>query len=136
MLSALTYPDDQQVLQALFTTFTPDCATNPLYPEMIAVLIPAARQYLEHLMSSTAWIYESEHISDFARKHYTDGKTEGRIEGITEGKAEDILAVLSARGITIPEHLRTRVSTCTDPAQLDTWLISAATATTLTDVFD
>ena len=70
-------------------------------------------------MTATDWQYKGE----FARTYFD------------QGKAEALLAVLTARGITVPDDERDRVRRCTDPNLLDTWLVKAATATTLTEVF-
>ncbi|MEU7749882.1 hypothetical protein AB0B61_55980, partial [Nonomuraea sp. NPDC049158] len=90
--------------------------------------------------ASTKWpVY-----SPFAREHYgrgkADGIAEGKAEGRTEGKAEEagrsVLLVLAARGFDVPDDVSARIATCTDLAQLETWLARAATAQTLQGLFD
>ena len=44
---------------------------------------------------------------------------QGRNEGKAEGKAEAILAVMAARGITVPKPIADQVRACRDPAELD-----------------
>ncbi|WP_444960480.1 hypothetical protein [Nocardiopsis sp. M1B1] len=39
-----------------------------------------------------------------------------------EGRAENILRLLTRRGIDIPEEAREHISACRDHDQLDTWL--------------
>lgn len=51
-----------------------------------------------------------------------------------EGKAEALLAVLTARGVMIPEVLRQQILDCRDLTQLDKLLVQAATATSPEDV--
>lgn len=67
-----------------------------------------------------------------------EGKVEGELEGETkgraEGKAEALLAVLTARGVMIPEVLRQQILDCRDLTQLDKLLVQAATATSPEDV--
>jgi hypothetical protein len=46
-----------------------------------------------------------------------------------------VLLVLTARGIDVPDHVRTRITSCTDQTQLDTWLKRAATATSIDELF-
>jgi hypothetical protein len=57
--------------------------------------------------------------SDFAKRYFATGKA--------EGKAEALLILLPARGLTVTDDARQRISACTDPAQLDTWIRLAAT---------
>ena len=68
-----------------------------------------------------------------------EGKAEGKAEGVAvgkaEGKAEGLLAVMAARGLAVSATTRKRVMACRDPAQLDRWLVRAATATTVKAVF-
>ncbi|MGW0192491.1 hypothetical protein [Nonomuraea sp. NPDC003201] len=102
---------------------------------------PDVRRLLEEIiMTSTTWpVY-----SPFAREHYgrgqEEGKAEGKAEGMAEGKAEEavrmLLLVLGARGFDIPDDMRTRISTCADLAQLESWATNAVTAQSLEDLFD
>lgn len=125
MLSAMSHPEDLGVLDALLATFTSDIEHNTLYADLVWTLLPAAaRTYLEHRMATTStWQYQS----PFARKYFGEGKA--------EGKAEDVLTVVSARGIAVPDDARDRITACTDPEQLSAWLINAVTATEIDDVF-
>ncbi len=84
--------------------------------------------------------------SDFARRYFgmgreegkekgkAEGKEEGKAEGKDEGKAEAILTVLESRGVEVAPSLAARVRACHDPAQLDTWLRRAATASRIDDL--
>lgn len=47
-----------------------------------------------------------------------------------------MLAVLNARGITVPEDTRARIASCADLAQLDIWLTRAATAADIDGILD
>ncbi|MBF6064240.1 hypothetical protein IU500_21290 [Nocardia terpenica] len=44
--------------------------------------------------------------------------------------AESILVVLEARDITVPDDVRERIETCTDPRTLDRWIRRAVTVAT------
>lgn len=72
-----------------------------------------------------------EYRSDFARRYVG----QGRAEGNAEGEARALLAVLDARGISVPEDARTRITSCTDLDQLDTWVRRAVTADSVQDLF-
>jgi hypothetical protein len=52
-----------------------------------------------------------------------------------ESRAEDILLILDARGIDVPDAARERIATCTDLDTLRTWVTRAATADTAEDLF-
>lgn len=55
-------------------------------------------------------------------------ETRARVEqGQARGKAEAVLAVLAARGLTVSEAVRSEVLACRDMAQLDGWLKAAVT---------
>jgi len=69
-----------------------------------------------------------EYQSDFARRHRSQGKA--------EGKALAVLAVLDARGIDVPADTRTRITECSDLDTLDSWIRRAVTADSVHDVFD
>ena len=64
------------------------------------------------------------------------GLARGREEGLTRGRAEDILRILSARGVQVDDSARQRILTCTDVATLDRWFDRALNATTLREVLD
>ncbi|MGP3930127.1 hypothetical protein [Nonomuraea sp. KM88] len=82
-------------------------------------------------MTSTDWpVY-----SPFAREHYGRGLAEGRTECKAEEAAKSVLLVLTARSLDISEGARVRIRSCTDLAQLETWVTRAATAQTLQDLF-
>ncbi|MFI6711003.1 hypothetical protein ACIBF7_31525 [Nonomuraea sp. NPDC050478] len=86
-------------------------------------------------MTSTDWpVY-----TPWAREHYGRGLQEGVAEGKAEGKAEEaaksVLLVLDARGFEVPDDTRARITSCTDLAQLHSWLVLAATAQTLQGMF-
>lgn len=63
-----------------------------------------------------------------------EGKTEGEARGKAEGRAEALLAVLQARGVTVPAVVREQILATRDIAQLDRLLVEAATATSAADL--
>jgi hypothetical protein len=54
---------------------------------------------------------------------------EGMAEGMTEGVATSILAVLSARGISVSEAQRQEILGCQDQDRLRRWLHRSALTT-------
>jgi hypothetical protein len=47
-----------------------------------------------------------------------------------------VLAVLDARGVVVPDDARSRITGCTDLAELDAWIRRSATANTIEDLFE
>ncbi|NUP83787.1 MAG: hypothetical protein HOV96_40300 [Nonomuraea sp.] len=79
-------------------------------------------------MTSITWpVY-----SPFARKHYGQGRSEGRSEGIRE----TVLLVLAGRGIDVPDDIRARIIACADVAQVQRWAVRAGTARFVQDLFE
>ena len=110
----------------------------------------AARRTLEAMMKGY------EYQSDFAKKYVAQGRAEGLSEGRTaglsegitagltagraEGRAEEaarnLLTVLRARGIAVPNATRERIQAQKDPERLERWLEKAAVATSVAEVID
>jgi len=100
----------------------------------------------EDSMATTWPVY-----TPYAKKHYgkglEDGRAEGHAEGhrrglaegrskgLAEGEAKAVLTVLEARGIAVPEEVRSCVMSCTDPARLEEWIRRAATVTDAHELF-
>lgn len=94
------------------------------YAHLILSELPAiARGYLEELMSTETYEYQSE----FTRRLEARGETTGR--------AKLLLRQLAARGVTVPPAARERITACTDPDQLDTWGVRVLNAQTVEDLF-
>jgi hypothetical protein len=91
--------------------------------EVLAVLPKAALGILEAMVKTRAREYKS----DFARGYFNDGEVKGEVKAI--------FAVLSARGIEVPEDVRARISECADLDQLEIWVRRAATAESVHDLF-
>jgi hypothetical protein len=62
-------------------------------------------------------------------------RTEEREEGQREALQSGLLAVLTTRGFVVTEDVRARVAAATDLAVLQRWLVQAAVATGLAEVF-
>jgi len=77
---------------------------------------------------------------NWVREEYLKRKEEawilmGEEKGKAAGKAEDILAVLAARGLAVSDAQRQRTLACTDLATLAGWLRRAATVSSCDEVF-
>ncbi|HEX3528269.1 MAG TPA: hypothetical protein VH988_14500 [Thermoanaerobaculia bacterium] len=102
----------------------------------------AVRRAMETMMKGY------EYQSDFAKKYVAQGRTEGRSEGLVEGltaglttgrteeAARNLLTVLRARGIAVPDAIRERILAQKDTERLERWLEKAAVATSVAAVID
>jgi hypothetical protein len=120
------HPQHDRIVQALVDGLDKiDHEQAALYAEIVLAVLPeAARVHLEKLMATRGYAYQS----DLARGYLAEGRA--------EGEARALLAILHARGIPVPDYLHTRITTCTDLDQLDTWIRRASTATTIHDILD
>jgi hypothetical protein len=73
----------------------------------------------------------SEYEKTFVERIYDQGIAEGK----ARAKAENVLKLLDARHLAPTQEQRQRVTSCTDPAQLDVWFDHAITAGTAAEVF-
>jgi hypothetical protein len=129
VLSAMAHsrhPDRDRVWQALLNALiSVDQERSTLYSDIVLAALPAAaRRELEALMATRTYEYQSE----FVRRNVAQGRAEGR--------AEDVLTVLDARGIEVPDADRIRINGCTDLKLLDIWIRRAAIADSITDLFE
>ena len=127
VLSAIAHggrPECAAVLDALVGALgSVDDQLATLSADVVLATLPvAARRHMEELMRTGVREYQSE----FARKYFSQGRAEGR--------AEDVLAVLDARGVDVPEADRARISGCRDLDQLGVWLRRAVTADSVADL--
>ena len=64
-----------------------------------------------------------------------EGKVEGNVEGRAEGRAEDILVILTHRGLELRADERDRILHERDLAVLERWLKRAIACSTVADLF-
>jgi hypothetical protein len=125
VLSALAYGNRRPHRKLIFESFL--SALNVLEPHhakryadvVMATLRSAARTYLEALMTTTPYRYQS----DFARRYFG------------QGQAEAVLTIVDVRGVELTDEMRERISDCTDADQLELWIKRAVTAVTADDLF-
>jgi hypothetical protein len=72
---------------------------------------------------------------DDLQKYLSRATTRLVMEGEAKGRADAILAVLGARGVAVTDAQVGRCLDCRDFAQLTTWLLRAATASSANEVF-
>jgi hypothetical protein len=107
------HPDRDKILAAFAEGIAGvDDERRILYDDIVMAALPAAvRSSLEALVTSTTYQYKS----PFARKYFAKGKAEG------------LLVVLEARGLTVSEQTRAQILECANLTQLDRWVRRALT---------
>ena len=68
--------------------------------------------------------------------NWEDARRLGRVEGEAKGEARALLAVLRARGISVPDAARERILGQKDPERLERWVERAAVAASVDEVID
>jgi len=129
-LSAITHvkgPGVDGILKALSTALqtVPEAVADPII-EFISQGLGSSRRAAElwrNLVAVDLSFYKS-YISE-----------EIRDEGRAQRGAEDILVVLEARGIDVPDEIRDRITASTDPDLLRHWLTRAAVAPSAEEIF-
>lgn len=137
-LAAITHGkngDIGAILKAMTTVLrdTQDAVKNPVIEFISQGLgkLPAAAQW-RTLVAVDLSFYKSpifEEIRDEAR-------AKALAEGEAQRAAEDVLTVLTERGIDVPEDVRERITGCGDPETLSRWLRRAVTAPSAAEIFD
>lgn len=77
---------------------------------------------------STRYGYKSEFMRGLA--------AEAEAEAEARAGAKAVLAIFAARGISVRDDARERITNCTDVDQLDEWMRRAAVATSVDEIFD
>lgn len=96
-----------------------------MYADVVfETLESGAREALEGMLTAKKHEFKSE----FARKYLAEGRA--------IAKAEAIVAVLEARGLTISGEQRARIQGCRDIGTLDSWIARAATANSICELFE
>ena len=128
VISALAHPVQAATLDALASALeTFDRDHIELYADLVFAALPAAlRSQLEASMTTHPY------LSDFAGGYYLRGEAAGQ----ARGKGAALLAVLQARGISVPSEIESRITDCTDVDQLDSWVRRAVTAATADELFE
>lgn len=111
------------------SSLDPDDAPS-CYEYAHRMTMTSTRHALEALMSrtrTTPWPVSS----PSAREHFGKGEAKGRAEGL----AEALLTVLRAAGIEVSAQADHRIKSCTDLAQLESWLARAVTVRSTDELF-
>ncbi|MFG1798490.1 hypothetical protein [Nocardia sp. NPDC049149] len=130
-LSAIAHrhsPQRDAILNALAKT-APPTETTQKYVDLILATLP--RMAADHFMEMLMMTKDAPYFSDQFRKPYFEGKAEGEIEG----KAKSLLGLIATKRLEVTPEAQTKITSCTDPAQLDQWMQRLLTATTIEEIF-
>jgi hypothetical protein len=133
VLSSLVHgnePDGAEVaMAAIEAAGSLDAPRAALYHDLVRHGLDAASTAaLEALMKYTGY-KGYEYQSDFARKYYGQGHT----EGVAAGRADALLVLIRARGLAATPEQVARIRACTDAATLDAWLERIVVASSVDD---
>jgi len=135
VLSALAHGRGERArevaLAAVLAARDLDDAKRTLYTDLvIAALDPALRDSLELDMDLSEYEFKSE----FFREKIARAEARAAARGAAEGEARAILTILAARGLSVGDDVRERITACTDLDQLDRWTRRALSAASAEDV--
>ncbi|MGP2435685.1 hypothetical protein [Streptomyces sp. JW3] len=146
-----TSPDIEGMLKAMSTALMAEPETVGI-PFVELIFRGLGRLPAAEIWSAMVAVDLDSYQSDFMKKALAKVRAEGLALGHTEGLAQaraevqaesqirqaakDVLAVLAKRGIDVPQEAREHITNCADPETLHTWLLRAATATSLDEVID
>ena len=138
VLSAMAHgKDDPDVAVSIATAALAACRRLDderamLYFDLIGISLgDAARAAFGDLMAQGNYEFQS----DFFKKRLEEHRAAGMEAGKVAGRAEDVLTVLDARGITVSAEQKARVLACIDAATLDRWIRKAVTVATAEELF-
>ncbi len=105
------------------------------YDFILGALNDAARKALEQYMLGID-LSKYEWQSDFAKKHIAQGVAQGVAQGRLEGKIDALLFALNSSGLRPTTEQVAMIRACRDDHALNTWIVRAASASSVADVLD
>ncbi|MBE3002149.1 hypothetical protein IDM40_26115 [Nocardiopsis sp. HNM0947] len=76
------------------------------------------------------------YTSAWTERLKAEGEAKGEVKGAAKGKAHALILVLEGRDDVLTDETRNRILTCTDPDQIDTWLVRAGSGVPFDQIFD
>ncbi|SDD47406.1 hypothetical protein [Glycomyces harbinensis] len=140
MLSAIFHgngPDRVAVLNALdqvLATIDKEEAGRRVGVVFTALNEESAK-VLEAIMTTTKFEYHSEWTDGLRKEGREQGREQGREEGQLKQARKSLLAVLKRRSMPVTSETQKFVESSGDLDQLQAWLVAAATADSLDEVF-
>jgi hypothetical protein len=132
VLSAMAHgdhPESDKVLSAMLGGLKDvEQQRAVLYYDIVLHALPAAaRSYLEGLIVTATYEFQS----DFMRRHQAESRAEGQVHG----EAVAVVRFLKARGIEMTDDEQARILAATNADQVNLWVERAATITSLEELF-
>jgi hypothetical protein len=122
LTGALDLSSHEARMFALRSIASADPVQRESYTRLIETILPeTVRDPLEELLATK---FPNAFIDGYIDK------------GRAEGEAHLLLRMLTARGISVPDGVHDRISSCTDTAQLEAWFDRAITATSIGEIFE
>lgn len=138
VFSAITHRTSDYIDQILYAladaleSISPETGADLAELTAVGLSESAGQQIWRELMATR--FKTRTFFDDWRDEARADGRAEGLSAGRAEGEADALLAVLTARGIEVPDDARARITSCTDVDQLSTWISNAVTATSIDEV--
>jgi hypothetical protein len=111
-------------------------STDPVAAVALPIMVRLHLEYLDHpeqpVDPETLEFLMA--TSDIYAKWQEKFREEGKAEGKAEGEASALLAVLSARGLTVSEDQVAQIRSCNDLERLERWLRRAVSASSTQEV--
>lgn len=95
---------------------------------ILAVLSEPMLAFLKEMAMDVDKIPQSPALKRFLRQMEAIGKAKGKAEGKAEGLQQGLLAIFSARELSLSARDRARINACADVVELERWLARAVTA--------
>jgi hypothetical protein len=89
----------------------------------------------EELLMTAAGAEFERYEQELIEKSRKEGMDKGIEKGIEKGKAQMLLRILQARGLSVSDEARTRILACSDSTMLDLWADRSLVATRVEDIF-
>jgi len=121
LAAAADAPDGSEVLHSLFCYYS---SVGEVSPERVS------RALRDHVGGRAEEAFVT--TADMLRQ---EGWARGSAAGEAKGKADALCAMLGARGFAVPDAMRQRIAECRDISMLDRWIVRAATAATVDEIF-
>ena len=135
--AAMLHVMDSSVLFSTTLNTLPGMPGNPPVRALVDREV-ALEATLRNLLNRKGYASLEALPAEEAAKGRAEGEARGKAEGLTEGeargKADSILAILRARGLSVPEPVAAQILQCRNLASLDAWLLRAMTVSSAAEV--
>ena len=121
--------DDQRLLYSLLVQASLSASLRKALE-----MLPDLRKFMTASQRRSYDKAEAKGLADGRAKGLADGLAKGLAKGKAEAKAEDVLKVLTLRGLRITARHRRQIRECTDLATLDRWLERALSIASVDDL--